>query len=137
MDPLSLVTGGAEGLVRIAEAFRSKRVAVLGIYLIKQTGHDDDERFTIRLVTDERSPHLERRMIYALIDLRRENALPWIDGSVRFDIVHIDDAEPSRVLEYAQQFDSLPVVIRDVMWKGLFIEYALVAVLPERAAVAA
>lgn len=137
MDPLSLVEGGAEGLVRIAEAFRAKRLKISGIYLIKQTGHAGDERWVIRLLTDEKSPHVKRNMIAALIDLRREETLPWIDDSVHFDIVHINDPEPIRVIQYARALGGPPVLIRDAMWQGLFIEYALVALVPERDAAAA
>ena len=137
MDPLSLVEGGADGLVQVAEAFRTKRLNVAGIYLIKQTGHAGDERWIIRLVTEEKSPHLRRSMIVALVSLRREGALPRIDESVQFDIVHIDDPESVRVMRYAQALGGAPAVIRDVMWQGLFIEYAVVALIPERDAAAA
>lgn len=137
MDPLLLVEGGVDGLVRIAEAFRSKRVNVSAVYLIKVTGHAGDERWVIRLVTDEKSPHVRRNMIVALIGLRREEALPRIDDSVRVDIVHIDDPEPMRVIQYAQALGGSPVIIKDSMLQGLFVEYALVALVPERDAAAA
>jgi hypothetical protein len=76
-------------------------------------------------------------MIVALIDLRREQALPRIDELVGFHIVDVDDPEASRVLDYAQRLGGPPVIIRDAMWQGLFIEYALVAMLPDRKAAAA
>lgn len=137
MDPLSLVEGGAEGLIRVVEAFRAKRLKVSGIYLIRQTGHAGDERWVVRLLTDEKSPQMKRSMIAALVGLRRERALPWIDDAVQFDIVHVDDPEPARVIQYAQALGGPPVLIRDAMWQGLFIEYAFVALVPKRDAAAA
>ena len=137
MDPLSLVEGGADGLVRIAEAFRGKRLNVSGIYLIKMTGHAGDERWVIRLVTEEKSPHVKRRMIVALVSLRREGALPRIDDSVLLDTVHVDDFETVRIVQYTEALGGPPAVIRDVMWQGLFIEYAVVALVPERETAAA
>jgi hypothetical protein len=138
MDPSALVEGGAKGLVRIAEAFRSAGISIVAIYLIKVAGHDgDDEWWELRLVSEDKSPDLNGRMIRELVELERAGRLPWIDHYVRFFIASIDDPEASRVIDYAQQFDRLPVVIRDVMWKGLFIEHALVAMVAERKAAAA
>jgi hypothetical protein len=70
-------------------------------------------------------------MIDKLVQLRRENALPEIDPGVRFDLISSDHVEAARVIDYARQIGKLPVTIRDTMWKGLFIEYALVAQLPQ------
>jgi hypothetical protein len=70
-------------------------------------------------------------MVSKLVQLRRENALPRVSSDVRFDVIASDHLEAARVCDYARQFGELPVVIRDTMWKGLFIEYALVAQLPQ------
>ena len=132
MDPLSLVEDGVKGLTRIADAFRSRGLRFVGLYLIKDTGHAGDETLTIRLITDVKGPDEKRKMIATLVDLRRERALPWIDSSIGFDLVHIDDPEASRVIEYAQRLGGPFAIIRDTMWQGLFIEYAAVAVIPAR-----
>ena len=70
-------------------------------------------------------------MISELVRLRQQNSLPQVDSSVRFDLVSLQDTEASRVLEYARKLGDPPVVIRDAMWKGLFIEHALVAEVPQ------
>ena len=130
MDQVTLVEGGTEGLNRIAEAFRSKGVPVSGVYLIKVTSQDGFEHWIIRLVVDRKTPDLKRKMIHELVRLRRDNRLPKVDPSVRFDVVSATDLEPSRVIDYAQRLGGAPVLIRDANWKGLFIEYALVASIP-------
>jgi len=61
------------------------------------------------------------------VPLRRERALPRTDNSVRILIPHVDDIEASRGIDYAQRLGRPPVIIRDAMWPGLFIEYAVVA----------
>lgn len=131
MDMFSLVEGGPDGLVRIAEAFRGKGVNVVGLYMIKTTSHDDEVRWTIRLITDQKSPHIQRNMIVSLIDLRRTKALPWVDDRVLIDIVNLDDPEASRIVEYARALGGrTPVIIQDEMWDNLFIEHAVVAIIP-------
>jgi len=137
MDPGSLVEGGWEGLVRIANAFRSSGLPLTGIYLIKRSLPDGDEEWVIPLVSDEKDPALARRMVDELIRLRRDQALPWIDPAVRIKIANSDDPEVSRVIGLAQRLGEPPIMIRDTMWDGLFIEYAMVALVPERAVAAA
>jgi hypothetical protein len=41
--------------------------------------------------------------------------------------VSLEHVEASRVIEYARRLGEPPVVIRDAMWDGLYIDYALVA----------
>jgi hypothetical protein len=132
MDQDVLVEGGAEGLDRIAEAFRSKGLPISGVYLTKLTSHDGFEEWIIRLIASARAvPDLKRQMIYALVELRRENKLPRIEAGVRFDIVDPVNGEASRIIEYTRRLGGAPALIRDTMWKGLFIEYALVASVPQ------
>lgn len=133
MDQDALVDGGVEGLARIAEAFRSKGLPVSGVYLIKLTSHDGFEAWIIRLIADRVRvvPDVKRQMIFALVELRRENALPRIETGVRFDIVDTKNDEASRIIEYTRGLGGPPAVIRDAVWKGLFIEYALVASVPQ------
>ena len=130
MDQVTLVEGGADGLNRIADAFRSKGIPVSGVYLIKLTSQDGFEDWIIRLVADREMPDLKRKMIHELVRLRRDNELPRVDPSVRFDVVWPTEPEASRIIEYVQRVGGPPVVIRDATWKGLFIEYALVASVP-------
>lgn len=137
MDSLFLVAGGVDGLVRIAEAFRSRGLEVSGIYLIKRTGYEDDEKWIIRLISDQKSPDLNGQMIKALVSLERDRALPLIDPLVRVHIAPSDDPEAARVIDYTHRLGGAPAIIRDVMWQGLFIEYAVVALVPERDAAAA
>ena len=137
MDPNVLVEGGAEGLVRIADAFRKGGFQVSSVYLLKLVTPDGDERWTVTLVSEDKRPDLNGAMIRHLVQLEHDGALPRIDSWVRFRAATFDDPEASRVIDYAQQFNRLPVLIRDVMWQGLFIEYALVALAPERETAAA
>ncbi len=130
MDQVTLVDGGAEGLNRIAEAFRSRGIPVAGVYLIKLTSEDGFEEWIIRLVADREKPDIKRKMIYELVRLRRDSQLPTVDPGVRFDIVSQTEPEASRIIEYAQRLGGPPVIIRDAVWKGLFVEYALVASVP-------
>jgi hypothetical protein len=127
MDNDTLVAGGAGGLDRIAECFRLKGIPVSGIYLIKLTAENGFEDWIIRLVSDHKTADMTRRMVQALVQLRRDdNCLPHVDSRVRFDLVSRTEPEPERVLDYAARLGGFPVTIRDAMWKGLFIEYALV-----------
>jgi hypothetical protein len=132
MDQDTLVDNGSEGLNQIAQAFRTKGIAVSGVYLIKLTSHDGFEEWIIRLIVETVWPDLKRKMISELVRLRRDNMLPRTLEGVRFDIVSAADAEASRVIEYVRLLGGPPVVIRDTVWKGLFIEYALVASIPAR-----
>jgi hypothetical protein len=130
MDQVTLVEDGAEGLNRIAEVFRSRGVPVTGVYLIKVTSQDEFEHWIIRLVVDRKTPDLTRKMIHELVRLRRDNQLPKVDPSIRFDIIPRTESEASRIIDYARSLGGPPVLIRDASWKGLFIEYALVASVP-------
>jgi len=131
MDQNTLVEVDADVLNRIATAFRSRGIPVSGVYLTKLTSENGYEDRIIRLVSERDLPNLKRKMIYELVTLRRENALPKVDSGIRFDIVPSNDPEASRVIEYTRELGGPPVLIRDVMWKGLFIEYALVASVPQ------
>ncbi len=131
MDQGALVENGAEGLIRIAEAFRARGLPIAGVYLIKLTSEDGFEDWIIRLVSDQYVQNLGRRMVSELIQLRRESALPRVSPGVRFDVVSSDDAEASRVIDYTRRLGGPPAEIRDAMWRGLFIEYALVASVPQ------
>jgi hypothetical protein len=131
MDQEALVEGGADGLIRIERAFQASGLAISGIYLIRLTSHDGFEEHVIRLVSDQKTPDLTRKMIVELIKLRRNKDFPKVDPGVRFDMVSAGDLEASRIIDYARRLGGHPVVIRDAMWKGLFIEYALVAGLPQ------
>lgn len=137
MDSIGLVEGGVEGLVRIAVAFRAAGIPVTGVYLIKFTTDDNEDQWVLRLVVQETSADLDRRMVTQLVALQRDRALPLIDPLIRIHIAASDDAEVSRVLDYAERLGGPPVIIRGVMWQGLFIEYAVVALIPERNAAAA
>ena len=72
-------------------------------------------------------PGLERGFISELVRLRRDKKLPFIDQQVRVDAVSPEHVEATRVLDYARRMGEPPVVIRNVTWDGLSIDYALVA----------
>lgn len=116
---------------RIANAFRSKGLPVSGVYLIKLTSNDGYEERIIRLIVDRETPDLKRQMIYKLVELRREGLLPQVDLGIRFDVVTAADSEAARIIEYTRRLGGPSALIRDTMWKGLFIEYALVASVPQ------
>jgi hypothetical protein len=131
MDQDVLVEGGASGLLRIQQAFQSKGLRVVGIYIIKLTSHDGYEERVIRLVCDPENGDLTRAMIGQLVELRRDKEFPKVDTGVRFTVVGTNDMEAARIIDYAKQLGGPPVVIRDAVWHGLFIEYALVASVPQ------
>lgn len=134
MDKATLVNRENDALNEVARVFRMNGIAVTGIYLIQLTAESGYSERVVRLVTDRKLPNAQRDMIHKLVELRRNGKLPEVDGASRFDIVSADDAEASRIIDYARQYGSLPVLIDDTMWKGLFIEYAIVAELPQPAA---
>ena len=76
-------------------------------------------------------------MLTQLVAMQRDRTLPLIDPMIRIHIAASDDTEASRVLDYAERLGGPPVIIRGMMWQGLFIEYAVVARIPERNAAAA
>ena len=137
MDQDVLVAGGADGLNRIADAFRAKGVPVTGVYLVKLTSDDGYQEWVIRLIADAATGDAQRQMIYNLVELRREKTFPRTDFGVRFDLVDPNDLEASRIIDYARRLGPLPVTITNAMLKGLFIEYALVARIPQTSVVAA
>lgn len=137
MDWPTLVTGGVEAISDVARQLNSRGIPVVGIYLLNWTSPDGDDRWTLRMVSTENSDELNLRMITQVVALRRDGALPYIDSAVSFDIVSEDDPEASRIMDYVQRLGGAPQIIRSAMWHGLFIEFAVVAMVPERAVAAA
>lgn len=133
MDQNALVEGNGEGLLRIASAFCAKGLPISGIYLIRLASEEGHVQWVIRLLSDAYFPDLTRQMIWKLVELRRESVLPDVNSLVSFDLISSAHPEAARVCDYARQLGKLPLVIRDTMWKGLFIEYALVAQVPQAA----
>ena len=131
MDQNALVEDGDEGLIRILEAFASRGLNYTGIYLIALISNEGAVDNVIRLISASDLPNQNRDMIYELVRLRRDNKLPWVDTKVRFSVVSESDMEAARLIDYVQQLGKVPTIIRDSMWKGLFIEYALVAKIPQ------
>lgn len=126
MDQNTLVEGGDKGLLTIAEAFKNEGFPVAAIYLAKRTSIDGYMEWVVPVVLSP-FPHADRRrFIDVLVQLRRAKKLPFIDRSVRIDAVPPDHVEASRIIAYANQLGDLPLVIRDVLLDGVFIEYALV-----------
>jgi hypothetical protein len=133
MDQVAVVDGDANGLLEIMEAFKARGLPVEGVYLIVLTSDDGFVERIIRLVVPHRSHDLNHRMIAELVKLRRQGKLPRVDESVRFSLISADDPEADRVADYARRI-GVPGTVQDVMWRGLFIEYALVAKVPQMAA---
>lgn len=129
MDTNALVEGGAAGLQKIVEALEHEGVDVVGAYLIRISAPDDSDEIDLRLVTNEPG----HDVLFRYVLLRRSGKLPKVADEVTFTPVHPNDAEASRVLDYARQFDAPPVTLRGVGWKGLFIEDAVVVKYPEAA----
>lgn len=127
MDQNTLVEGGDAGLRAIAQAFREVGFPVTAIYLVQQTSQDGDLDWVVRVVLFPFRPSLDREFIPKLVQLERDKKLPFIDQQVRVDAVSPEHIEAARVLDYARRMGEPPVVIRKVMWEGLYIEYALVA----------
>jgi hypothetical protein len=69
--------------------------------------------------------------------LRRDQKLPRVSDRIRFDYVPAGHPEAQRVIDYAQAMNERPVVIDGVFWKGLFLEYVLVASYPGKTTAAA
>jgi hypothetical protein len=131
MGKSPLVDFGAEDLTRIAQAFRERGLPVTGIYFIISTSDDELEDRIVRLVVDHMPLNMKRQMIYEVVNLRREGRLPDFAAGVRFDLVEPFDDEAGRVIDYTRRLGGPPAIIRDVLWKGLFIEYAIVAEVPQ------
>ncbi|HUF46093.1 MAG TPA: hypothetical protein VMN43_12165 [Aestuariivirgaceae bacterium] len=106
---------------------------VQAIYFIKVTTVEDSVFWNIRVVTT----HDPRDFFYKLWELRKAGRISPIDPDIRIKAVRPNNPEAERVIEYARQFRAAPVVISNVAWKGLYIEYALVAEAPGLEKVAA
>lgn len=126
MDTVEMVTCTADDLLRISHELKATGVDVQAIYFIKVTTVEDSVFWNIRVVTT----HDPRDFFYKLWELRKAGRIPSIGTDVRIKAVRPDTVEAERVLEYARQFREAPVVISNVAWKGLYIEYALVAEAP-------
>lgn len=137
MDQNTLVEGGDQGLVKIAAAFQGEGFPVQSIYLVKRTTNDGTIDWVVPVVLSPFDPRDRRRFIEALVRLREEKKLPFIDPALLIEAVPANDEEASRVVAYAARLGDPPIVIRDVSWNGLFIEYALVARFPGKDAAAA
>jgi hypothetical protein len=127
MDQNALVEGGRDGLVAVADALCGAGFPVRAIYLVKRTGEDGYPDWSITAVLSPFAPGMEVELVEAYVRLRRAGRLPHIDRSVRVNGVSLEHVEASRVIEYARRLGEPPVVIRDAMWDGLYIDYALVA----------
>jgi hypothetical protein len=126
MDTGELVEGGAAGLGAIVNALERAGVNVIGAYLIRITATDGFEDASLRIVTNDDG----REVLYKYVGLRRDGAFPKISGDVTMTPVRPSDIEASRVLDYARRIGNPPVKIRGVLWRGLYIEDALVVKYP-------
>ena len=133
MGTVEMVTCTADDLLRLSKELKRSGVDVRAIYFIKVTTIEDSVFWNIRVVTD----HDPRDFFYKLWELRKAGRIPSIDPDIRIKAVRPNSIEAQRVLEYARQFRVAPVVISNVAWKGLYIEYALVAEAPGLEQVAA
>jgi len=115
-EDLVIVT--AEDLRSIASEFRSAGVEVLGIYFVRHAIATQ----SVKVVTW----HDSHDFIYKLVALKRKNRLPFVASEVPINPEKPDSIEAERILDYASKFSSLPVTVRGVHWKGLYIDYALV-----------
>lgn len=134
MDTSALVENGPNGIERIVSLLEQRGIHILGAYLIGTTVADDEfEEIKLRIVTEDEGQRV--RLAYA--GLRRDGLLPQMSEDVTTTPIRPDDLEASRVLDYARQIGRPPVRIRGVVWKGLYIEDALVVRYPEHATAAA
>ena len=133
MGPVEMVTCTVDDLLRISHGLKRGGVDVQAIYFIKVTTAEDSVYWNIRVVTT----HDPRDFIGKLVELQNAGKIPSIDSDIRIKAVRPDNPEAERVIEYARQFRAAPVVISNVAWKGLYIEYALVAEAPGLEKVAA
>jgi len=133
MDTNALVEGGVAGLQRIVEALEQAGVDVVGAYLIRIGAPDGSDEINLRLVTDDPG----HDVLFRYVALRRAGKLPRISDEVTFTPVRPNNAEASRVLDYARQFDAPPVTLRGVGWKGVFFEDVVVVKYPEEARIVA
>ena len=130
MDSSALVEDGPKGIERVVSLLEQRGIRVLGAYLIGTTSADEEsEEVKLRIVTEDDGQRV--RLAYA--GLRRDGLLPAMSEDVAVTPVRSEDNEASGVLDYARQIGHPPVRIRGVVWKGLFIEDALVVRYPEHA----
>jgi hypothetical protein len=129
MDTASLVEGGAAGLERIVQLLDNAGVHVVGAYLIRVIGEGDFEEVILRIVTADDG----RDVLRKYVALRSDGLLPHIAEEVSMSPVPPGNSEATRVLDYARQIGRLPVSIRGVVWKGLYIEDAVVVKYPQEA----
>lgn len=128
MDSLELVNCSADDLKQIASALRSVDVDVQGIYLIRLTSVEGNVETLVRVICDIGGMNFDSRdFVHKVIELRRDGKLPDIDEYIRISCVQSDHLEAKRVADYTRKMKKLPLRIRDVLWDGLYIEYALVA----------
>ena len=133
MDTNALVEGGIDGLRQIVAALEKEGLDIQGAYLIKTTSVEDFTRISFRIVTDS-DP---RSVIYKFVQLRRDGRIPHVADEISISPLRPSHVEASRVLDYATQMGSVPVVINGVYWNGLFIEDAVVVKRPSAAHAAA
>lgn len=126
MGPIEMVRCSADDLLRISQEMKRVGVDVQAIYFLKVTSNEDSVFWNIRAVTT----HDSYDFVYKFSELQNAKKIPRIDSDIRIKAIRPDDPEAERVLEYARQFREAPVVISNVAWKGLYIEYALVAEAP-------
>ncbi len=122
MDTNLLVAGGDEGLRRIAEGLERNGVRLNGAYAIRVTTPDGVAYVHFTVVTDD-DP---RTVIFKYGDLRKRNIVPSLASHVRFSPRRSNYVEADRVLDYARKVGSPIVRITNVIWRGLYIEDAVV-----------
>lgn len=133
MGTVEMVMCTSDDLLRVSHELKVSGVDVQAIYFIKVTTVEDSVFWNIRVVTT----HDPRDFFYKLWELRKAGRIPPIDPDIRIKAVRPNNTEAERVLDYARQFRAAPVVISNVVWNGLYIEYALVAEAPGLERVAA
>jgi hypothetical protein len=127
MDTASLVEGGAAGLERIVQLLDEAGIHIIGAYLIRVIGAGDFEEVNLRIAT----PDDGRDVLSKYVRLRRDKLLPRIAEEVTMTPVRPNNVEATRVLDYARSIGNPPVTIKGVVWKGLYIEDAVVVKYPE------
>jgi hypothetical protein len=128
MDSSTLVEGGADGLRRLADAYREDGFPVEAVYLIQRRSLEDDGSYwAVVLVISPFQTTTESSAIVAYVRLGQAHRLPAIAPEVRLEWVPPDHVEASRLLAYVRRNGAPPMVLRNVGTNGLLIDYALVA----------
>lgn len=122
MDTGSLVAGGTSGLQAIVNALEGQGINVAAAYLIRITAADGFQETDFRIVTEDDG----HDVLYKYVKLRRDGALPDVSEEITLTPVGLNNAEATRVLDYARRIGKPPVSIQGVVWKGLYIEDAVV-----------